>query len=250
MIKKIEFFLKFLPIIFGVLTILGYIYLQSYYYFFDIDIINYLDLSEIPLLFFQKSIIIALIILVVLFYSYYLKYKLLIEISNSVEISDKLNKKQKTNKKLQRLLGILSIVSIFMVIIGNLIRKNYIGLIYPVSLLIVLFFLNIIYENIFKPYSAKLNIFSIFSAGFSFLILNLYCVFIITDNLEKGYHLRYDYYDSKSISFTYNDKIFNTDSNTVYIGQTKNNLFLFDRKKDEVLILDIKKVDYLKNILK
>ena len=74
--KTVETIIKSFPLVFATLTVLGYICLQSFYSFFGIELINYLELSEIPLLFYNKSIIIVAILFLVFLLSYYLSDKL------------------------------------------------------------------------------------------------------------------------------------------------------------------------------
>ncbi|EPR72107.1 hypothetical protein ADIWIN_2946 [Winogradskyella psychrotolerans RS-3] len=55
--KVLDTYLKALPIFIIILTAIGYLYLFSYYIIFGINIIYYIDISEILLLFINYSVL-------------------------------------------------------------------------------------------------------------------------------------------------------------------------------------------------
>lgn len=72
----------------------------------------------------------------------------------------------------------------------------------------------------------------------------------ITFSIENGYNVRYNNLKIKEISFLYNNKKIQTNEQLKYIGQTKNNLFLFDKKNQETLIYKTENIDNFKILLK
>ncbi|OXA91104.1 hypothetical protein, partial [Flavobacterium hibernum] len=80
---KLDSIIKSFPLIFIILTTIGYVNLESYYYFFDIEIINYLEISEILLLFFNKSILIILLLISIIFIIYLVDEKITQEINDN-----------------------------------------------------------------------------------------------------------------------------------------------------------------------
>lgn len=97
MLNKLDTLIKLFPLIFIILTTLGYIHLQTYYYFFDIEILNYLELTEIILFFFSKSIIIISAILIIINITY------ATEIKKENEYKNKEIKIKSKNKLLDKL---------------------------------------------------------------------------------------------------------------------------------------------------
>lgn len=245
---ELDTIIKSFPLILIVLTTLGYVHLQSYYYFFDIEIINYLEISEIPLLFFNKSILIILLILIIIIISYFVDDKIAKE-ENEIENYNLEKLKYEISKPKRFIHKILGWVIIFLLvtyIIINLIFKNYIGLIYPIFYIICALIYILSEKTILKTLVNKHNTFSSIIIYLGFASLILFNISTISNSIEKGYRLRYENEQSKLISFTYDEKIIETNKKIIYIGQTKKSLFLFDKEKDETLIFKMEKVDAFK----
>lgn len=238
-IDKLETAIKFFPLIFLLLTTLGYIHLQAYYYFFDIQIINYLDLTEIVLLFFNTSILLILIILIVIFTIYILDKK----IANDVKIKSAAGQpKKKFSNRLGYILFFTQIIYAILVYLSG----YYIGLIYPFGYLtlIAIFFL---FEKLFLKTMLKENnsffFISLYICIAAFLLTNL-CT--ITNSIETGYNIRNSNKEIKYISFTYKNKIVESSKNFVYVGETKSYMFLFDSKMKQTTIYKKENIDDLK----
>lgn len=244
MLNKLESVIKFFPLIFIILTTIGYIHLQVYYYYFDIEILNYLDLTEIILLFFDKSLLLTLGILFTVFISYILDYKIKKETDNKTEDSS-----AKSKKKPLRYFEISLIILQLAYIALSIIQENYIGLLYPIGFIIctIIYFLleKYVFEMLFKNHGTFF--FLSFVAGFvALLLINLST---ITYSIEKGYNLRYKNITLKQISFSYNNKIISTSNKIKYIGETKSSLFLYDFNKRETIIYKMENVDYLRFVI-
>lgn len=220
---EIETITKSFPLIFIILTTLGYIHLQSYYYFFDIEIINYLEISEIPLLFFNKSILIILLILTIIIISYFAEDKISKE-ENEIEnykLERLKNEISKPKSFIHNNLGWIIIFFLAIYTIINLIFKNYIGLIYPVGYMICALIYILSEKTILKTLVKNHNTFYSFIIFLGFIALILFNLSTISNSIEKGYRLRYENEQSKLIFFTYDEKIIETNNKLIYIGETK-----------------------------
>lgn len=245
---EIDTIIKSFPLIFIILTTLGYIHLQSYYYFFDIEIINYLEISEIPLLFFNKAILIILLILIIITISYFVDDKISKE-ENEIEKYNLERLKNEISKPkifIHNSLGWIIIFFLIIYIIIDLFFKNYIGLIYPIGYIIRALIYILSEKTILKTLVKNHNTFFSFIIYLGFIVLILFNLSTISNSIEKGYRLRYENEQSKLIFFTYNEKVVETNKKIIYIGETKKNLFLFDKEKDETLIFKMDKIDNFK----
>ena len=255
--KTVETVIKFSPLVFAILTVLGYIYLQSFYYFFEIELINHLELSEIPLLFYNKSIIIVASLFSIFLISYYFNDKL---DENQKDLDEKINIEKDPNEKLKILkkdrdestisfnkkkkaFGITLLILLSLYILSNLITGNYIRLLYPIGYIIFAIIMLIAENRILKILINKSNVFSTFSIYGSFILLVLFNLSIITGSIEKGYNIRYGNSVSKQISFDYNNGEIKTSKSIVYLGETRNDLFMFDRMNSKTYIYKKKKIE-------
>ena len=101
----------------------------------------------------------------------------------------------------------------------------------------------IVENRILKILINKSNVFSTFSIYVSFILLVLFNLSIITDSIEKGYNIRYGNSVSKQISFDYNNGEIKTSKSIVYLGETRNDLFMFDRMNSKTYIYKKKKIE-------
>lgn len=235
--EKLESIIKFFPLIFILLTTLGYVHLQTYYYFFDIEILNYIDITEIILLFFNKSILIIVGILIVNAVSYILDNKINNEANNKKESSTK-----KRNFILNNL-GVIIIIFLLIYIVIVLISGKYISLIYPIGYLICGIIYLVLEKHFFKILFLNHTPFFFFSISTSIVVLLLINLSTITNSIEKGYNVRNNNLIIKQVCFSYNNKIIKTSKEIVYIGETKKNLFLFDLKQNETIIYKMENID-------
>ncbi|WP_029271685.1 hypothetical protein [Flavobacterium sp. KJJ] len=240
MLKKLEDLIKFFPLIFILLTTLGYIHLQSYYYFFDIEIINYLDVSEIVLLFFDKSILLIAGILIIIPISYILDNKL--SQSNNQETIQRPETKINSDKYLKRM-GYFIVFIMIVRLALNVISGNYISLVFTIGFIICLFIFFLLEKYLFKILIQKFSVFFFLSLFASFAMLLLASLLTISNIVEKGYNIRYNNEIIKEVSFSYNNKIIQTSKELIYIGETKKNIFLFNPKKNETMIFKMENID-------
>jgi hypothetical protein len=247
---KLESIIKYFPLIFIILTTIGYINLQSYYYFFDIEIINYLEISEIILLFFNKSILIILLLISIISIIYLIDDKISQEINDNEKNLEVLkHKEEKTNKRIFKGGWVLIILTIFF-IITNIVSANYIGLIFPIGFLLLIIINRIAEKTVLKIIIKKNDSIFSFFIYFGFQILLLFNLLTISNSIENGYKLRYQSKQSKLVCFSYNGKTIETNKKTIYIGETKKYLFLFDKENEETLIFKMEGINDLKFLLK
>ena len=131
---KLDSIINSFPLIFIIFTSLGYIHLECYYFFFNIEIIHYLEITEIALLFFNKSIlIVTIILLILLVLQYYENNRIQKDNLQTSNVNKEINKKQ--NKSSKYFIWIIIILQTIY-IITNLISKDYISLIYTLCFLL------------------------------------------------------------------------------------------------------------------
>ncbi|KIO52061.1 hypothetical protein [Flavobacterium hibernum] len=246
---KLDSIIKSFPLIFIILTTIGYVNLESYYYFFDIEIINYLEISEILLLFFNKSILIILLLISIIFIIYLVDEKITQEINdNKKDLEALKHRTEKTKQKISRGGWILIILLIFFIIV-DIIFANYIGLIFPIGFLVLIIINRIAEKTVLKIIINKDSILS-FIIYFGLQILLLFNLLTISTSIENGYRLRYQSKQSKLVCFYYNGKTIKTSKKTIYVGETKKYIFLFDKENEETLIFKTDEIKDLKFILK
>lgn len=262
--NQIEKILKLIPIISGFVTILGYINLNIYYSFFGIKIVNYIDFSEILILFFDEALLLLFLLITALLISFFLdknelklngnelkkdkkmypKEDILQELEDLKIRKIELNKNFKTRitelkKKTKSfdiwatiIIGLLTLISITI----DLISKSYINLVFTISFLIFLI-LSLLIVKPFISYCVekKISVFLTFSI-LSCSYITLYIMLsTISDSIKIGYNKKYSTTESKELSFNYNSHKIKTTESIIYIGETKSNLFLYDRINNETL---------------
>lgn len=238
MLNKLDTLIKLFPLIFIILTTLGYIHLQTYYYFFDIEILNYLELTEIILFFFSKSIIIITTILIIISITYATEIKKENEYKNK-EI------KIKSESKILDKLGIFIIIFLGIYILINCITGNYIGLIYPVGYGVCFLIFYLLEKYFFERLLSNNTEFFFLSFNLSIVVFLLINLNTITTSIERGYNIRNNNLVIKEVHFTYNNKNIDTSKQILYIGETKKNIFFFNSKTKETIIYKMENVDNL-----
>jgi hypothetical protein len=245
MFEKLKGLINFFPLIFIILSTLGYINLQAYYYFFNIEILNYLELSEIILLFFNTSILLIAGIIFIVGLSFILDHKIM----NEFDINNVDSNQTRTNKIQSSLKigGLFILILIVLQILFNLIIKNYMGIIFPIGFIIcgiVFFVVDKYFFNVLIIKSKRPFLF--FTTVISFFSLLLINLITITNSMQNAYDIRYNHFQIKQLCFSYNSKTIKTSEELLYIGETKSALFLFDSKNSETIIFKIENIDYMR----
>lgn len=229
-----------LPFIGTTLLICGYIKLSIFYGYFNIEIYNYLEFTEILTL-FMPDIIKNIMIISIAFFLVYLfvgnnHFERNAALHNTILESDSFWKRFKLLFKLNPTLAWLSfftiIASIVMAIWFPERVANYIlsSAIFP-----AIFFFNIIdfeYKRKYKAFNdEKLN------PSYSNLafVIFLFLIYTITSSYRE---IRAVQKTNKIVEFTYQDKSVKSNNQKCYLGQTKNYLFMKNFEKKEVYIFE------------
>ena len=204
-----------------------------------------MELTEVILLFFNKSILIIAIILLIIAFSYYMDEK----INQNKEVFKQPEKISKIKRLKKHLELVLILCPIFLIAIA-LISKDYIKLFFPICFIICFIIYFIFEKTIFKKLLVNHSRYLSFSIVFSFGVLLLFNLYTLTFIVENGYSVRYENMAIRQVSFSYNNQIIKTSNTIVYVGETKSNLFLFDRKTEQTIIFKMEEIDELKFKLK
>lgn len=250
--SKIEFLIKASPLVLFIVTILGYMNLFFYYKFFGIEIKNYLDFSEIPLLFFDNSLFMVFFFIIIILYtlviSFYLKKGLnkktteikkatgekLKELYEESKIEGQ--KQKKVSYRIELIFAMFFISLSFVSIVSSILQKEYVKLVYPILILFLITFLVLLRKIIMPKYFSNLSIITTVFIEMSVMVLSSYYIFVFSSSLEQAHRIKYKSLIIKNLSFQIKDKLIVTDSTLVYVGETKNALFLYNSKSRETLV--------------
>lgn len=197
------------------IILLGIVQLTSYYYQFNVPIIEYLDLSEISTLFLNDLTTYLFFIIPIFF---------LIDINNSTLVPSKI---------------ILTIISFVLLIVINIINEElYFDSLYYFSFFsLILFFIPILALidikriKILRRIEITSTVLWIFSTYFFFVIL-----FIISINGAANAKEVKNNYVFFGTEITIDTTIIKSDSSFYYIGKTRNYIFFYDAKTKTPII--------------
>jgi hypothetical protein len=239
MILRRKIIKEIIPFIGVFLIGLVYVKLSLYYGHFNIDIINYLELSEILTLFLPDLVTYILVLGVVLFILFLVQTK-----SEAIRSFEKKEKVIVTPSFLNRVKGIYRYTKLILFPVVFLLICYLISFIWIRDAFWVLFYktfiLPVFYILTFLFFEFEYRYFEIYGkrigATYSnlFFICSMVCLFSIAS--AKSETLRVEKGESKIISFTFNSKNVSTNNTTVYIGQTKNYLFIYNVIKKETAV--------------
>lgn len=241
--NKIDILIKLLPLTLGFLSVLGYLNIHLYYSFFNIDIINHITLTEIPLLFYDKIILLygsSLFLILTLFFSNQEKIKndkkteLELNFLNKKEkenyLSDKFEKIKKNRKK-ELLILIIIITFLYTGIITYLIlTKDYVALTFKIINIIVILLITFSAKFLFRNFLYFFKQLSFEKAIILFMVI-IITIFLnigfFIDTGEHIYKIKNCGETEKNIQFEFKGLLIKTNDDLKYLGQTKNNLFLY-----------------------
>lgn len=194
----------------GVLIIiLSYIHHYLFYREFNIDIINYVNFSELLTLFLRNSIIILVTLILVIFLFFYTK----------------ITKKLLSNKFSNYIIPLIFIF-IFLFMLINA-KMNLTGYKLNIEIAQILFIF-----LIFILFSLALRIFinNLFSINTRLVIfIGIAIIFTISNSKLEAYKIKYGTLRN-SYTIILKNTIINTDNNLIRIGQTQNYFFLYNRQ--------------------
>lgn len=250
---KMEKLAKYTTIIYALLWFLGFILSYSFYSLFFIDIVEYLDFTEIFFGFFTNILEVQYSGRIIFFMTFYLSiFFIIYRVVNDMKII------------LILLIPTISIILCitalaFLVKIGfNISIWDYIPIYFnPLIIICLFFFVLKLYAHYGLKIKGKLGIyidnFNLLTVNkiswpvFIFLISYLFTAYTLYRSQQsKATSLLKDDIRIKEVSFLYNNTPIQTDSVVFYVGGTKNNLFLYNRKTKETFIYEKNNLTNLK----
>jgi hypothetical protein len=236
---------EFITLATGFLLFLSFFRLSHYYNAFNIEILAYIDITEVIGLFFDK--IVLSVFLVILIFGVYLAT--LSKGNNLDKLNGKIADYFKAKVKSKILLSLIAVLMViinsglfilFISLIYQLIPGKYLGKSMNDSALLLLV-LSIISLNLFLSPNRFLNISKfIWLVLFSLLILGYVYVLGNQDvsmvKERKRYNVTIIFQDGKTI---------NSDSTNYYVGKTNEYLFFYHQ---DSLITDIYRMENIKQL--
>jgi hypothetical protein len=234
--KNIEFYLKLLPVCIVLLIILGYSYLSGYYGLYNLDIIHYLDTTEILTSFLPlvKLIFIPLLIA-------YLVLRYLHKSFNEPDSASKKEIKTDTQKKwlkifknvgmflLILIIG-LSIMLIFFFFVGTYVATNY-GVIFFWIMATAVSYMTMVFNKM----SPIMNTITHLILGW-LIYFGAHAYFMDKHRaIKEGDRI-------SEATFVYQNDTISTTENIRYIGQTNNYIFLHEFKTNTNFIYEFDKI--------
>ncbi|RVU91541.1 hypothetical protein EH230_11875 [Flavobacterium columnare] len=236
----------FVPTIGSLIVILGIIKEYIYYSLFEHDILKYIDISEVFLLFAKdlSMILFSLILLGLIFFF----------LSNNKQEDIVVFKKNWDLSLKERFLFFVKDSFYLNFLLLNLFGIRELNFIYKfrneweinhfIILYIIIYLFRFIYDEIIRHYTLghnkKLPIFHDTMIHFSFLLY-----FLIIGKTYIDYREIIDNKTKNQISFQIENKIIKSDKTFLFIGQTKNYIFFHDKIKK---VNSIYKISDIKNL--
>ncbi|NQY10445.1 MAG: hypothetical protein HRT71_13150 [Flavobacteriales bacterium] len=244
--STLEFTTKISPLILGMVTVLGFAKVNFYYSVFNIDIINYLVLSEIPLLFLE-DLLAGFLIIVIFTLVCFIVFRIRPKDENTEgnlfhsEIK-KISVKEWASMTIPVLFSTLSIS----LSLAGIVKENgLIFLLYPASLVLsalLIVVINRFIKNLYRESERKSYLLTVM---ITWAILSCVCL-TLAESKVIAYQLKTGEIKGKIISFDYIGKSIRTNNNEVYIGETMNNLFIYNRNIKETTIFLRSNIDNFK----
>lgn len=226
---------KTLPLVSGLIIFFGYIKLSIFYYHFNIKIIDYLEFIEILTLFLPDVVYYGCFVVLAMLISFISTSKQEMEakqmkienIENENSSWKRFKYQIKYHGQLLIALGLFFIWNGVEVFFFNKTSSLFLSVpgILILGFLLFSYFIIEFNHKFKKIYNEDFNptIHNLIVIGFFF---GLYSISSVQYELDKIESL-----SSPNISFKYSESLISTNENLVYLGQTRNYLFLHDRSK-------------------
>lgn len=226
---------EYFPAVSALLIFCGYLKLYVYYQFWDIDIVNYLDFTEIVFLFLNDLVLFSSFIILLLVYglSQGLVVKLFVK-NKERFLSFWINLDEIYTSRSQALF----IVSFLIFAILSYFHYRYRNI---CTLLLSIMYLGQFMYHTFRYIMHGEEVAKSARFFISFLILITFTVL----KAELDYRTSLKEVGKQNYTFTMNDQTIKADSTTFFIGSTKGYLIFRDLKKGHTLIYknDIKRIE-------
>lgn len=249
--KYLEIFKSNLTIITLIFYVLGYAYLNMYYFQFDISIVNYINLQDIIFTTINSLVVLFLAYLFVEFGLYiigililntsfhlFIKRKFLKKLGNNIRVHKYINfRNEKYNSEYLQVtsLTLLILITILLLYFSN--EKTFIiSLFFP-------FFIIKLYQIIPKENGdilIQINQFFLGLLTFIFILCFAYWGYYDGTTAKKSENVL-------QIEFKEENITFNTKSDSLnYIGETNEYLFIYNNKNRETLIFSKSGINSIK----
>jgi hypothetical protein len=223
-------FKDYIPLITFLLVVGNTIQLNVYYNFFDIDIFNYLDFTELALGFLDEIYYLAIVLTFFMF---------------AFVINDLFNVKKKIvevdlKKKKNLLVGGFGIVLILL-FIYSVASKYFLNHILSLLAIVLIVIIYVLFSEKADEIQRSLKYYALIPVYL--LICYFYANF-------KYYGIIENKVDPKSSIMMNDGEIINTSNDVIFIGQTKSHIFLFNKKNEYTSIIkwqNVEQIDVLKN---
>ena len=257
---------KLLPLL-SILTItLGFVYLRSFYSNFGIQIVDYLELSEVLTLFLDKlhifyiSIVSYFIFNISLYISSYERAREREARGNDIKIEkatsfnsrkDQIEKKALVRKKLRKALGKMGLVATIVAVVAYGLTYKYLDSLNLISVVVYGGYVGLI----FGEYVADLEVFS--KTRFDFIGRNpiqMAVLIVLTLNTARALsmievNLIKKKHRNINVSFVLDDTLIQSDTSCYYLGKTKNFLFYYEADQPKATVYPmnrIKQISFIK----
>jgi hypothetical protein len=233
---------NFIPFIGTLLIVVGYLKISLFYKHFNIEIINYLEFSEILTIFLPDILKYCLFIFLGIGANFLLESKsetekyhnIKVELTNSIKLKDRFKNHYNLNKELVW----LSILILFIYLISFIwLREKFWDTLMGTFIIPSLLLFNILLLEFRNKYKILYN--KYFDPTINNIILLIFLFGLLT---VSSVHSEIKETESKQelkITFSYLNETLNTSKSLKYVGQTRNFLFLYDLKKKESRIFEI-----------
>jgi len=233
--EELSFYLKLLPIALVLLICLGYLYINDYYNLYGLDIALYLNNSDILTSFLPmvKAFILPVAMVFALFYLF---------LGDSKVTPDEKDKATKEGSKWKRLskktivilfFSVVGVAAMVIISVLNMVVEAYFGRAWMMLIIITaIILIGIVSEKGKVKSGMYMILFSVIYFSSNIYYTNKYLA------IKEGKRLT-------NVTFNYEGETISTTKNIVYIGQTKEYLFLHEFKSNTNFVYELSRVSKL-----
>ncbi|NMH24677.1 hypothetical protein [Flavobacterium solisilvae] len=229
MTEKIERILKVIPLISIIILLSSLIKNYIYYEYFGININEFISLSEFPLLFISEIkiyLIFTGLLFAVLPFIYIRNYT-----------QKKFGEKNFTYSLTKTFTTIFILVFPVKIILILFTEKDILIIIDQCQKSLILFFVSILF--VLKKEPIFLNKLYLFFCVLSLFIFSVTKAYIDIEKIKRNK----PYYN---IEFVFENKIYKTKKNYIFLGKTHENIFIYNLKNNYTEVYNLKEVKFFK----
>lgn len=239
--------ISILPLLTICIIYLGYCYLHFYYTYFNLDIYNYISSSDI-LLSFLPIVILILTFLVGFINVKIINYKVIKNDDKDIIVSNENNTsvKKKTSVFKYILSSPLTYI-LLLLIVYHILRKYLLQYYYDFELqyLELSFFITMYSLILWNVYSnSKLDLY--LKQPILFMLFLIVTSTIIISSFRKLDAKKIKFgIPVKQVSFIYKNKLYKSNQNILFVGQTQTSIFLYQRSNNSTMVFNTSEVEFL-----